>query len=57
MSAWTRKCPMCGAKLEKIKLEPPWKCWSCAWSTEDLAHGQRWDGVSQKPGAATGEHL
>ncbi len=54
---WSRACPNCGSPLEKERLAPPWKCWNCSWSTEDKSRGHVWDGVSQKPGQSTGEHL
>ncbi len=47
---WQRKCPACGSMLEKERLDVPWKCWNCAWSTEDISRNHRWDEVSQKPG-------
>jgi hypothetical protein len=46
---WQRKCPICHALLEKDGLSVSWKCWSCAWTTEDISRGHQWDGVSQKP--------
>ncbi len=57
IEVWQRKCPVCTVKLEKEHLAAPWKCWNCSWTTEDVSRGSRWDGISQKPGEVTGEHL
>lgn len=54
---WSRSCPNCGSPLHRLKADVPWKCWNCSWTTEDKSRGLVWDGVSQKPGEATGEHL
>ena len=54
---WQRQCPGCYATLEKYEEACAWKCWRCEWNTEDKAHGWKWNGVSQKPGERTGEHL
>lgn len=54
---WQTQCKACGRVLEKETLSVPWKCWGCDWSTEDMSGNHRWDGVSQKPGEHTGEHL
>ena len=54
---WSFACKACGRPLEKEVMETPWHCWGCDWSTEDVSRNHRWDGVSQKPGEWTGEHL
>lgn len=54
---WQTKCKACGRILEKETLASPWKCWGCDWSTEDVSRNHRWDGISQKTGERTGEHL
>lgn len=59
IECWQTQCKLCHAKLEKLTLQTPWKCWRFDWSTEDVSRIPPiiWDGISQKPGEATGEHL